>query len=275
MNTKRIIWGGIATVCFTTLAISAYLAPSLPSSINIDTMMASPSQMPPFGADMQGRPLTEYATQGARVVAIPSLIAGMLVTVLATIGGLARCMERPLLNALIQSASELVGALPRMVVILVAALMLPSDWRGLMPLAVVWAILAAPGAMDEAGAAAARLGGTRFVEALRAHGFSGFRIYAIHIIAYNLRPVVIRQGAEIMMQVAFLEVALSYLAVKSERPSFTHPDSLRSWADLLNMGYVGLVVDGVPMLHALWLGIGLIALVVLTATAISKMVEAR
>ena len=33
----------------------------------------------------------------------------------------------------------------------------------------------------------------------------------IHIIAYNLRPVVIRQGAEIMMQVAFLEVALSYL----------------------------------------------------------------
>ena len=41
--------------------------------------------------------------------------------------------------------------------------------------------------------------------------------------------------------------------VKSERPSFTHPDSLRSWADLLNMGYVGLVVDGVPMLHALWL----------------------
>ena len=199
---------------------------------------------------MQGRPLTEYATQGARIVAIPSLVAGLFVTVLATIGGLVRCMDRPLLNAVIQAASELVGALPRMVVILVAALMLPTDWRGLMPLAIVWAILAAPGAMDEAGAAAARLGGTRFVEALRAHGFSGFRIYAIHIIAYNLRPVVIRQGAEIMMQVAFLEVALSYLAVDLNG-LLTHPDSLRSWADLLNMGYVGLVVDGVPMLHTL------------------------
>lgn len=274
MSLKRVIWGAIAVLCFASLAIAAYFAPSLPSSINLDTMMASPSQLPPFGADMQGRPLTEYVTQGARIVAIPSLVAGILVSIMATIGGLVRCMEWPIVNAGIQAASELVGALPRMVVILVAALVLPTDWRGLMPLAVVWAILAAPGAMDEAGSAAARLGGTRFVEALRAHGFSGFRIYAIHIIAYNLRPVVIRQGAEIMMQVVFLEVALSYLAVKSEYPSFTHADSLRSWADLLNMGYVGLVVD-VPMLHALWLGVGLIALVVLTATAISKMVEAR
>lgn len=275
MSLKRITWGLVALVCFTTLAVSAWFAPNLPSSINLDTMMASPSQMPPFGADGYGRPLTEYAFQGARIVAVPSLVAGLVVTLLATMGGVLRCMEWPLVNALIQATSELVGALPRMVVILVAALILPSEWRGLLPLALIWAILAAPGAMDEAGAAASRLGGTRFVEALRAHGFSGFRIYAIHIIAYNLRPVVIRQGAEIMMQVVFLEVALSYLAVKSERPSFTHPDSLRSWADLLDMGYIGLIVEGVPMLHALWLGLGLIAMVVLTATSIAKMVEAR
>ena len=72
MSTKRIVWGVIAIVCFGILAIAAYLAPSLPSGINIDTMMASPSQMPPFGADMQGRPLTEYAT-AVRVAAIPCL----------------------------------------------------------------------------------------------------------------------------------------------------------------------------------------------------------
>lgn len=272
---RRIHWGAIAGICFAVLILAASRAPNLPSGINLDTMMASPSDMPPFGADMQGRPLTEIAMQGARIIAFPSLMAGILVSILSTIGGLLRCLEWPIFNSLIQGASELVGALPRMVVILVAALILPSDWRGLMPLGIVWAILSAPGAMDEAGAVASRLGGTRFVEALRAHGFSGFRIYAIHIIGYNLRPVVIRQGAEIMMQVAFLEVALSYLAYKSDRPSFTHPDSLRSWADLLNMGYIGLVVDGVPMLHALWLGLGLISIVVLTAMSLSKMVEAR
>ena len=90
-----------------------------------------------------------------------------------------------------------------MVVILVVALLLPMDWRSLMPLAIVWAILCAPGAIDEAGAVGARLGGTRFVEALKAHGFGAWRIYMHHIVVLNLRPVLVRQGAEAMMTVAF------------------------------------------------------------------------
>jgi len=90
----------------------------------------------------------------------------------------------------------------------------------------------------------------------------------------NLRPVVVRQGAEVMMQVVFLEVALSYLAVLEGLPSFTHLDNLHSWADLLQMGYIALTLD-VPSMHALLLGLVLIALVALTATSLSKAAEAR
>ena len=77
-----------------------------------------------------------------------------------------------------------------------------------------------------------------------------------------------------MMTVAFLEVALSYLALVEDQSSFTHSDNLMSWADLLKQGYLWLALD-MNTGHMLGLGIGLLALIVLTATSISKAAEAR
>ncbi|MEC7987994.1 MAG: hypothetical protein VX278_22695 [Myxococcota bacterium] len=228
-----------------------------------------------LGTNQKGTPLVEYATQGAKIVLIPSIVAGFVVAFLGVLGGLIRCFEAPILDSAVQLFAEVVGALPRMVVILVCALILPQDMRGLLPLAVLWAILASPTAMDEAGAVAGRLGGARFVEALRAHGFGSFRIYLYHIVALNLRPVVVRQGAEVMMQVVFLEVALSYLAVVESQPSFTHLDNLHSWADLLRMGYFSLIADKADTLHALVLGLALITLIVVTASSVSKAARAK
>ena len=128
--------------------------------------------------------------------------------------------------------------------------------------------------MDEAGAVAQRIGGSRFVEALKAHGFSAWRIYLYHIVLLNLRPVVVRQRAEQIMQVAFLEISLSYLAKVQDQSSFTHPDNLHSWAELLYQGYVGLVID-IDSLHILALGLVLIGLIVVMAFAFSRAAEAR
>jgi ABC-type dipeptide/oligopeptide/nickel transport system permease subunit len=275
MNKRsRIIYLCVAVLCFSSLLVAAELAPDLPSSIDRSRAELKPWEFPPFGTDTKGRPLVEYVTQGAKIIAIPSLFAGILVALMGTIGGLLQCLESPKINAVIQLGSEVVGALPRMVVILVAALLLPLDWRSLMPLAVIWALLSAPGAMDEAGAVASRLGGARFVEALRAHGYTVKRIYLYHIAYLNLRPVVVRQGAETMMTVAFLEVALSYLALVEDQSSFTHSDNLMSWADLLKQGYLWLALD-MNTGHLLALGVGLLAMIVLTATSIAKAAEAR
>ena len=271
---KRMMYVALACICFCTLLVAAQLAPELPSSIDRSRAELKPWEYPPFGTDLKGRPLGEYVTQGAKIIALPSLFAGFLVALFGAIGGLLQCLESPKINAAIQVASEVIGALPRMVVILVAALLIPQDWRSLMPLAFIWAILAAPGAMDEAGAVASRLGGARFVEALRAHGYGVIRIYLYHIVFLNLRPVVVRQGAETMMTVAFLEVALSYLALIYDQSSFTHPDNLMSWADLLKQGYLWLALD-MNTGHLLALGVGLLAMIVLTATSIAKAAEAR
>jgi ABC-type dipeptide/oligopeptide/nickel transport system permease subunit len=258
------------------LMVAAWLAPEHLGNIHPDLALKGPFDLPPFGADTRGRSLLDYASQGASVVALPALSAGILVSLFGVAGGLLRCQGSERVNAVIQWFSEIVGALPRMVVILVVALLLPRDHRSLYPLAWTWALLAAPGAMDEAAAVAERLGGSRFVEALRAHGYSATRIFLVHVVGHNLRPVVVRQGAETLMAVVFLEIALSYLALADNYPSFTHPDSVMSWADLLKLGYPSLI----PSLdfhsgHALWLAIGLLGLVAVMSIAIGRAARAR
>jgi len=232
-----------------------------------------PFEAPPFGLDERGVPLHEIALQGAAIVTVPAILSGLLVMVLATFAGLVRCAGIGWVDGVIQVGSELVGALPRLVVVLVVALLLPKEWKVLLPIGLAWAVLAAPGAMDEAAAYAGRIGGARFVEALRAHGFSRWRIYGYHVIWLNLRPVIVRQGAEVTMQVVFLEIALSYLALRQNEPSFTHADSEFSWASLLYKGYTALL--GVPLLHALWLGLALVAAVAILAQSVRYAARAR
>lgn len=265
----------VAGVLLVLLVLAAQTAPEHLADIDRSRAYAGPGVLPPFGADGSGRPLLDYATQGAQVAVVPAVLAGFVVAAFATFGGLLRAAGLAAIDSWIQGVGEVVGSLPRMVVVLVVALVVPRDSRGLLPLALTWALLAAPGAMDEAAAVAGRLGGARFVEALRAHGYSAWRIFFVHVVGYNLRPVVVRQAAEVTMQVIFLEIALSYLALAQDQPSFTHGDSLRSWADLLSLGYTWLVFDDIPTGHALSLGLGLIAAVAVAALSVSRAARAR
>jgi dipeptide transport system permease protein len=270
---SRIIAGVFAASCLALLVVMGMFAPEHLAQPDLSQAYASPGELGPFGADNRGRPLLEYAQQGARVVALPAMLGGVVVLLFGTLGGLLACVGSGRAQAAVQGFGEVVGALPRLVVVLVVALLLPQDMRGLTPIALTWALLAAPGAMDEAASVAGRLGGARFVEALRAHGFSRARIYLYHIVLLNLRPVVVRQAIETVMQVVFLEIALSYLALSDSQPSFTHNDSVRSWADILYLGYQ--VILDVETGHALALGLGLVGVVALMSLSVTWAVRAR
>jgi len=264
-------WTSIALMC--ALIVASGLAPDFVDTPRLDAAWLGPLQAPPMGTDDRGIPLVQYALQGARIVTVPALLAGLLVVVLATFAGLVRCAGLTWVDTLIQVFAELVGSLPRLVVILVVALLLPREWKVLLPIALVWALLAAPGAMDEAAATAGRLGGARFVEALRAHGFSATRIYLYHVVWLNLRAVIARQGAEVVMQVVFLEIALSYLAVSRNEPSFTHSDATYSWATLLYQGYTAML--GEPLVHSMVFGLLLVAAVALMSESARMAARAR
>lgn len=280
------VWLVVGCALFAAFVASALLSPERLPVPDTSMRWAKPWEMFPLGADSSGISLVPYIFQGAGIVLGPSVLAGLMVMVFSAIAGLARCAGVSWLDTVLQVFSEVAGALPRMVVVLVVAFVVPKEYVSLYPLAIAWAILAAPGAMDEAAAAAGRLGGARFVEALRAHGFSLSRIYLYHITWLNLRSVLVRQGAEILMQVVFLEIALSYLADFKRQPALTRPELTESWAGPLYEGFQSAVrfgealwKDGISeaievgvtsemaMLHALVLGLVLVALVALMAQA--------
>lgn len=269
----RTPWLVLAGVILGGLIVASLMAPEFVDSPELDRTFLGPLEAPPFGTDDRGIPLSQYAMQGAWIVTLPALAAGMLVMFLATVAGMIRCAGMNWIDTAIQSFAELVGSLPRLVVILVVALMLPPTWKVLLPIALAWGILAAPGAMDEAAATAGRLGGARFVEALRAHGFSAVRIYLYHVVWLNLRAVIVRQGAEVVMQVVFLEIALSYLAVSRNEPSFTHSDGTYSWATLLYQGYTALL--GQDLFHAMAVGLFLVAMIALMSQSVRLAARAR
>lgn len=279
-------WLVIGAALFAAFVLTAWLAPERLPDANRELFWAKPWEVFPFGADGSGRSYVPYVLQGASIVMGPSVLAGVIVMVLSAVAGLARCANVGWLDTALQIFSEIAGALPRMVVILVVAFIVPKEWVSLYPLAIAWALLAAPGAMDEAAAAAGRLGGARFVEALRAHGFSVTRIYLYHVTWLNLRSVLMRQAAEILMQVVFLEIALSYLADFKQQKALTRQEMIESWAGPLNDGFRSAITFGETLgnkgisaaieagitgpdarLHALFLGLGLVAAVAIMAQA--------
>ena len=271
-------WLVVGLALFLAMVFASLFAPDFLSQ-DVKNAYAWPLQAPPFGTDALGKPLWEYALQGAAVVMGPAALAGVVVAFFAGVAGLARCAGIAWFDTVLQAFSELMGALPRMVVVLVVALTVPREYKTLVPVALAWAFLAAPGAMDEAASAAGRLGGARFVEALRAHGFSAIRIYLFHITWLNLRMVLVRQAVEVMMQVVFLEIALSYLAAASNRPAITHSDAWKSWADLLYLGYTtaagGEWFGSHSMLHALILGLCLVGGVAFMTMAFRRAARQR
>lgn len=260
VNWSQRLWLGLSVVLLLGLIIAGWFAPDSLPSPSFSDAYRGPFSAPPFGNDDRGISLLPRVLQGAQIIVLPAMIAAFVLMTLSTLAGLARSAGVGWFDVVLTAFTELVGALPRLVIILVVAVAIPvlpagydaligtdgvlasviprpSGRASLLPIALAWALLAAPQAMDEAAVTAGRLGGARFVEALRAHGFSAVRIYLYHIVWLNLRSVVVRQGAEVITQVAFLEIALSYLARSQLLPAITHSDASYSWASLLYDGY--------------------------------------
>ena len=75
------------------------------------------------------------------------------------------------------------------------------------------------------------------------------------------------------MQVVFLEIALSYLALKSREPSFTHAEGAYSWATLLYQGYTWIL--GQELFWSMVLGLLLVGVTALIAHTFRLAASAR
>ena len=165
-----------------------------------------------LGLDASGRDFLAVLAAGAVDFTLPGgVAAGVLVVILGGQGLAA--LGRPAVRVRAPGGASgvllTVAAAPRLLVVMVAMLLLeePSPWIA----AFVVTALHVPLALDEVGRALARLRDQEILAGTIAHGLSRSRIALHHLLRGHLREPVLRHAAALFGEVAFTQVALSYL----------------------------------------------------------------
>ncbi len=190
------------------------------ADVHPDLADAPPAAAHLLGTDHLGRDVLARLIRASRAFVLPgagaAVVAGVLGLALGTVagwfGGVAEQAGRLVFTV--------VGAVPRLVLVLLAATIVGDDPA---VLAVAAGLVCAP---ELGSAVAARLGDLRraeFVLALRAHGVSDARILGYHLLWVNARGVVARQLFTVFGYYVGLETTLSYLGgfgVQEPEPSW-------------------------------------------------------
>ena len=265
-DTRRWVWLGLGSGLLGILVVMSLLAPenlSMPVCSGFKRCIEGPLQHPPFGTDTRGIPLLEYVMQGAKIVTLPAIISGLLVAFLSTIAGLARCASLTWVDTIIQAVSEIMGALPEIVVVLVIALAIPREWRGLLPIDIAWALMSTPGAMDEAASCAGRLEVRDLLRPSRRMAFRQCEFMGIMSHGLIFEQFWYDKGQRLPCRLYFRNCPV--LPSRTiQGPAFTHSDSTYSWAELLYFGYQS-IISGEwygedSLMHAMVVGLGFIVL---------------
>lgn len=207
MNGRRLAMGLFAALLL--LWAVALLVPyDVVGDVHPELADAAPSAAHWLGTDHLGRDVSRRLVTASRAFVLPGLgaagVAGIVGLTLGTVAGWFGGAAEQLVRLMF----TVVGAIPRLVLVLLAATIL-GDTPVLLALAA--GLVCAP---ELGSAVAARLGELRraeFVLALRAHGIPDGRILGYHLLWVNARGVVARQLFTVFGYYVGLETTLSYL----------------------------------------------------------------
>lgn len=253
MTARRV---GAALVGAVLLAWAASFAVAYDPVADVNPSLADapPAAAHWLGTDHLGRDVALRALHGSRAFVLPGLVAAAVAAVVGgVLGGLAGWTGGRAEPA-VRYVFTVVAAVPRLVLILLAATIVgPSPYL----LAAAAGVACAP----ELGSALhARLAGLRraeFVTALRAHGLPDARILVYHLLWVNCRGLLARQALQAFGFFVIVETTLSYLGgfgVQEPEPSwgnmiafeFGRPDG-NPWAWLGPAAALWLAVLGVTL----------------------------
>ena len=165
-----------------------------------------------LGLDASGRDFLGVLAAGAVDFTLPGVAAALVLVSLLGARGFAALARPAVGDRATRGPGGIVlagAAAPRLLVVMVAMLLLeePSPWIA----AAVVTALHVPVASDEIARALARLRDQEILAGTIAHGLSRWRIAVYHLLRGHLREPVLRHAAALFGEVAFTQVALSYL----------------------------------------------------------------
>lgn len=180
-------------------------------SDSLDDSNAGPSRRYLLGTDHQGQDvLTETLAAGGKLV-VPCLIAVIVPVALGVPLG-AYCGYEPhgLFARFIQYLADLMDAVPKLIIVLVAYVLIDVE-HYLLKILPVMGFTFTPLIYHHVRERVAALREAGFVEAERMLGVSPWRIILVHLLFNNCRSVVLVHGSHILGNVILMDAALDYL----------------------------------------------------------------
>lgn len=216
--------GGLILVIFVFAAIFAgSLVRFDPFTTDAQLSLAAPSAVHWLGADVMGRDLLSRIVYGARV----SLAVSLGATGLGCAGGVALGLASGYIGGtfdlLMQRVSEVLQALPLLVMALVITAALGPS---LINTIIAIAIPAVPGVQRVIRSNTLTLRETAFVESARAVGMTEWRIALRHVLPNTIAPLIVLATA-LLGSTILTEAALSFLGLGV-------PEPYPSWGRMLS-----------------------------------------
>jgi peptide/nickel transport system permease protein len=217
--------GVLLLACFVLGGLAApWLAPHSPAAIDLLNRLQGPSAAHPAGTDELGRDTLSRLLWGARLsLAISVTVVAVSLALGISIGGLAGYLGGWVDTALTTFAMNTFLALPGILLAIAFAAFLGPGFANLV------LALAIGGSAGSARLVRAQVMAVRdreYVDAARALGASGLRIFFRHILPNIVQPILV-QAAIGMAGVILAEATLSFLGLGTPAPA-------PSWGSMLN-----------------------------------------
>lgn len=216
--------GSIIMIGFVLCAIFAnFVAPLDPFSTNAKASLAKPSDTHLLGADMMGRDVLSRIIHGARISLAVAVGATILGSGIGAAVGLACGYLGGWFDLLVQRVSEVMQALPLLVMALVITASLGPSLRNTI---IAIAIPLVPTVARVIRSNVLSLREMPFVEAAKATGMSEMRIAVVHVLPNTLAPLIVLATAQLGSTI-LTEASLSFLGLGV-------PEPYPSWGRMLS-----------------------------------------
>jgi peptide/nickel transport system permease protein len=216
--------GAIIMTVFVLAAIFAgAIAPLDPFTTNAKASLAAPSGVYWMGADMMGRDVLSRLIHGARVSLAVALGATIIGSGVGAAVGLACGYVGGWFDLLVQRVTEIMQALPLLVMALVITASLGPSLRNTI---IAIAIPLIPTVARVIRSNVLSLRELPFVEAARATGMSEWRVAIVHVLPNTLAPLIVLATAQLGSTI-LTEASLSFLGLGV-------PEPYPSWGRMLS-----------------------------------------
>ena len=211
-----IVGGGLMLLALAGATVLApVLLPADPSAQDLNAMLQPPSAIHPFGTDNYGRDVLTRVLYGAGIDLRIGVLAVVFPFIFGSLAGAAAGYAGGWADVLVMRAVDVITAIPFMVfVIAIVAFLGPGETNILIAIGVVGWITFARLVRGEV----LREKNLDYVAALRAFGFSRWRIIIRHVLPNAIAPAVTFLASDIVLAILTAS-ALGYLGLGVRPPA--------------------------------------------------------